>query len=139
MFMGDIMRKPYNQIHQCPLVFVANHIYPPLHHLPFTMRHPIDTLLPAVLAALIFSQHHAAWAQSETVVENSRGEPSTQIIVTTDQTTRVDELRVRGITQHITVAPSNEHAGWKAYQINPKDSQRDASTQGRSSWRVVGF
>jgi hypothetical protein len=137
--MGDIMRKPYNQTHQCPLVLVADHIYPPLHDMPFTMRHLLVTLLPAVLAAFIFSQHHAVWAQSETVVENSRGEPSTQVIVTTGQTTRVDELRVRGITQHITVAPSNEHAGWKAYQINPKGSQRDATTQGRSSWRVVGF
>jgi len=103
------------------------------------MRHPIVKLLPAVLAALIFGQHRAAWAQSEMVVGYSGGEPSTQVIVTIDQSTRVDELRVRGITQHITVAPSHEHAGWKAYQINPTGSQRDATTQGRSSWRVVGF
>ena len=130
------MRKPYNQILRhpscCPAFFGER---PPNCRL--TMRIPLFSLtLPCVGAALLCV---ANVSLAQTSAPATSSEATTQVIVIEDKATRVNELRVRGMTQSITVAPPSDSAAWKAYQVNPKDSNRDTSTQGRSSWRVMGF
>ena len=70
------------------------------------------------------------------------GEPKIERIVTEDDGARIDELRVRGQTQSITVQP--KLAGAPAYEIGTSASGRDVSqegrtTEGRSLWHVFAF
>jgi len=55
-------------------------------------------------------------------------EKRTERIAVEDASTRIDELRVGGETQTITVQPKS---GMPAYQVAPKTGER--------SWKILGF
>ena len=73
----------------------------------------------------------------------SGGEPKVQHTVIEDDATRIEELKVRGQTQRITVQPK----GMKAYEIIPADQGRDMSESagsqrgaaGKRVWRIITF
>jgi hypothetical protein len=70
-------------------------------------------------------------------------EPRVQYTVIEDDATRIEELKVRGQTQRITVQPK----GMKAYEIIPADQGRDMSESagsqrgaaGKRVWRIITF
>jgi hypothetical protein len=55
-------------------------------------------------------------------------EKRTERIAVEDTNARIDELRVGGETQSISVQPKN---GMPAYQVTPKTGER--------SWKILGF
>jgi hypothetical protein len=71
-------------------------------------------------------------------------EPKVQLTVIEDDGARIEELKVRGQTQRITVQPKG---GMKAYEIIPADPGRDMSDSagsqrgaaGKRVWRVLTF
>lgn len=68
-------------------------------------------------------------------------EPAVQRRVLEDDQVRIEELRVRGLNQHLVVRP--KAAGARAYEIVPADPGRDA-TPGRTAagqrvWRFLAF
>ena len=70
-------------------------------------------------------------------------EPKVERLHAEDQAVSVDELRVRGVTQRITVTPKNG----VAYDIVPLDASRDptsrsgpgAGSVGRRIWNIFQF
>ena len=62
-----------------------------------------------------------------------------------DDGTRIEELRVRGVTRQITVTP--KHGGGPTYEIITGDGSRDLSfgantsrgAAGQRFWRVLDF
>jgi hypothetical protein len=72
-------------------------------------------------------------------------EPKVQRIVVEDDNLRIEELRVRGITQRIVVTPKTGNA--KPYEILPGDGARDLSSGphdqrgavGKRVWNVFTF
>ena len=97
----------------------------------------------------------SAWAADETpaakaapkpaAVESPAkdGEPKVQYTVIEDDATRIEELKVRGQTQRITVSPK----GLKSYEILPADQGRDMSDSagsqrgaaGKRVWHIFTF
>ncbi len=69
------------------------------------------------------------------------GEPQVQRTVTEGRSARIDELRVRGVTQRVTVKPTL--AGAPAYEIGSttdgRDTSQDRRTEGRSLFQVFAF
>lgn len=69
------------------------------------------------------------------------GEPRVQHIVTEDDAVRIEELRVRGQVQRITV--HSKLAGVKPYEIVPagqgRDLSQDKRTSGQRVWSVFLF
>ena len=67
-------------------------------------------------------------------------EPATQRLVAEDDQVRIDELRVRGQTQRLTVQPKQ---GGRAYDIVPapggQDPSQGRSTAGQRVWPVLSF
>jgi len=71
------------------------------------------------------------------------GEPRVQRTVIEDDATRIEELKVRGQTQRMTVTPK----GLKSYEILPADQGRDMSDSagsqrgaaGKRVWRIITF
>jgi len=71
-------------------------------------------------------------------------EPKVQVTVIEDDATRIEELKVRGQTQRITVQPKG---GMKAYEILPADQGRDMSDSagsqrgaaGKRVWHIFTF
>jgi hypothetical protein len=55
-------------------------------------------------------------------------EPRIEHIQVEDSAARIDELRVGGETQNITVQPKS---GMPSYQVEPKTGER--------TWKVLGF
>src|SRR2546430_2677419 len=72
-------------------------------------------------------------------------EPKVQLLVVEDDNARIEELRVRGQTQRISVTPKG--AIKQVYEIIPADGGRDMSFSAGSSrgaagqrvWRVITF
>ena|GEM_PF-997924 len=70
-------------------------------------------------------------------------EPRVQYTVIEDDSTRIEELKVRGQTQRITVSPK----GMKSYEILPASEGRDMSDSagsqrgaaGKRVWRIFNF
>ena len=98
------------------------------------------------LAALaLMSVAPAARAAEASADPAQRAEPRVQRIVIEDDTNRIDELRVRGQTQRITVTPKGGKA--PAYEIITGDGSRDlgagANTSrgaaGQRVWHVLSF
>jgi hypothetical protein len=94
---------------------------------------PTYTVLPLLLACGL------AWSQtailpsiptSATVQRDAPARPEARIehIRVEDAGARIDELRVGGETQSITVQPKD---GMPAYQVAPKTGER--------TWKVLGF
>ncbi len=93
---------------------------------------PIFTLISLLLACgLAWSQTApAAVAASTTVQPEAPGkvQPRVEHIHIEDAGARIDEVRVGGETQSITVQPKGN---LPAYQVAPKTGER--------SWKVLGF
>lgn len=100
---------------------------------------PKLTLLAAALACL----PPVAIAQSEPASATEPVEPKVQHTVIEDDAIRIEELKVRGQTQRMTVTPK----GMKGYEILPADNGRDmadgAGSQrgaaGKRVWRILTF
>ena len=84
----------------------------------------------AVAAALLTLWTAGAHAQE---VTSSVPEPAVQHTVIEDDRARIEELRVRGQNQRITVQPKK---GGKAYEVLPADGSRDDATRGAAGQRV---
>ena len=72
----------------------------------------------------------------------SKAEPEIKRTVVEDDRVRIEELRVRGQVQRITVSP--KASGVRPYEIVPPDAGRDASQQskglsGQRLWSVFSF
>ena len=101
---------------------------------------------PALAAAALFAAFNPCASAQEASAEPAQvrgGEPKVQYTVIEDDATRIEELKVRGQTQRITVQPK----GMKGYEIIPADQGRDmsdsAGTQrgaaGKRVWRIITF
>ena len=95
------------------------------------------------LAVLLGMLSGSAWAQAPSPAPSSGPpEPAVQVIRIEDESTRIDELRVRGETRQISVQPKK---GGRAYEVVPPDSGRDPSqqgargTNGQRVWRFLTF
>lgn len=95
----------------------------------------IYTFLPLLLACgLAWSQTHSATTPavpaSTPVQRDTPGkvQPRVEHIMVEDAGARIDEVRVGGETQSITVQPKNN---MPAYQVAPKTGER--------TWKVLGF
>jgi len=69
-------------------------------------------------------------------------EPAIKRTVVEDDQVRIEELRVRGQVQRITISP--KASGVRPYEIAPPDSGRDPSQQskgisGHSLWQLFSF
>jgi hypothetical protein len=72
---------------------------------------------------------------------NVRAEPEIKRSVVEDDKVRIEELRVRGQVQRITVSP--KASGVRPYEIVPPDPGRDASQNkglsGQRLWQFFSF
>jgi hypothetical protein len=72
---------------------------------------------------------------------NVRSEPEIKRTVVEDDKVRIEELRVRGQVQRITISP--KASGVRSYEIVPADAGRDASQSkgltGQSLWQLFSF
>ena len=101
---------------------------------------------PLLLAALVVCFAAPVAAQAPPAAAESAmpaGRPDRQIerIRTQDAGSRIDELRVGGVTQSITVQPAGDVP---AYEVNPKDTSRAGSaaetgSTGSRFWNVFKF
>lgn len=95
------------------------------------------------LACILGLVSHCAWAQ--TAPPTPAGEPVVQRTVIEDDGSRIDELKVRGQTQRITVQP--KVGTTKAYHIITSDGTRSLSdshgaangSTGKRVWQVLSF
>ncbi|MFC5520882.1 hypothetical protein [Polaromonas jejuensis] len=114
-------------------------------------------LRPLIAAALAVLPLAAAVAQTQAPAQNAapavateakpagstRPDKKIQRIRTEDAGTRIDELRVGGETQQITVQPKT---GGAAYEVKPAEGARGAApaatntdTNGSRVWNVLKF
>jgi hypothetical protein len=116
------------------------------------MHHPICSLLLAGAAAALAGAPALAQTaapapalQPGTNPSSSRPDPAIQRIRTEDAGSRIDELRVGGETQSITVQPK---ADVPAYEVLPTDSTKGGGTApskagvgatGSRVWNVLKF
>jgi hypothetical protein len=74
-------------------------------------------------------------------VAPGKGDPAVQRPVAEDDNVRIEELRVRGVTQQIVVRSKIPGVG--TYEIEPPEPGRDATaargSSGRRVWRVLSF
>jgi len=106
------------------------------------------------LAAVSLCLCLPCWAQSPLPAEVSRaqaptasplpqrgGEPQVKRVISEDESTRIDELRVRGITRRVVV--QSKLPGAPAYEIGSasdgRDSTQDRRSDGRSLWQLFAF
>jgi hypothetical protein len=94
---------------------------------------------PFLLAALVV--FCAAQAKAEPAKQISRPDRQIERIRTQDAGSRIDELRVGGETQSITVQPA---ANVPAYEVKPTDTSRagsaaDTGSTGSRFWNVFKF
>ena len=69
-------------------------------------------------------------------------EPRVEHIRLEDNSVRIDEVRVGGQTQHITVQPKNMppyELGTHSSNRNPATDHSDSGTGGARGWKVLGF
>jgi len=98
---------------------------------------PVHALVAALAAAAL-----AGVARAEDAAPKPKGgEPAVQHIVVEDDGVRIEELRVRGQTQSITV--QSKVGNVKPYQIVPPSGARDPSQQGNLAgqrlWHMLSF
>jgi hypothetical protein len=111
--------------------------------------HASRTLLCLALAALAGSVHaqeaKAPAAPAATAPAAAPAEPRVQNIVIEDEGSRIEELRVRGTTQRITVKP--KVGTTQGYEIIVGDGSRDLSdgvntsrgAAGKRVWHLLSF
>lgn len=92
--------------------------------------------LLALLAGLAATA--TTWAAERTP---RSAEPEARRVVLEDDAVRIEELRVRGQVQKISVTPKT--AGARPYEIVPPDASRDASQPrglaGQRVWNLFSF
>jgi hypothetical protein len=98
----------------------------------------MNAVVPALCAAIL-AIPAVTWAQA---VAAPVPEPRIERLVAEDQGVRIDELRVRGVTERITVR--SKVAGARPYEIVTGEGGRDPSqTDGRAAgqrvWSVLKF
>ncbi|MDB5887116.1 MAG: hypothetical protein JWR74_3287 [Polaromonas sp.] len=101
-------------------------------------------LIAAAFAALpLAAAQTPAPAGAATAVQPARPDKKIERIRTEDAGTRIDELRVGGETQQITVQPKN---GGAAYEVKPAEGARGTApaassneTNGSRVWNVLKF
>lgn len=80
-------------------------------------------------------------APAEASVPQRGGEPKVQRLVSEDDRVRIEELRVRGITQRLSVQP--KLPGVPAYAIgltvDGRDASQDRRSEGRALWQLLSF
>ena len=98
---------------------------------------------PLLLAALVVCFAFPVGAQVPSASAEPAGRPDRQIerIRTQDAGSRIDELRVGGETQSITVQPAGDVP---AYEVKPTDTSRagsaaDTGSTGSRFWNVFKF
>lgn len=99
----------------------------------------------ALLALVLAAPAGLACAQAATAPTPPSAEPRVQHIVVEDEGSRIEELRVRGATQRITVQPKIGTA--KGYEILVGDGSRDLGegvntsrgAAGKRVWNVLSF
>jgi hypothetical protein len=105
------------------------------------------SLACAAFASLVLLGPFAAAAEADDAPTTGRqSEPRIQHIVTEDDGVRIEELRVRGETQRISVTPK-KGAITKPYEILPAAGGRDMSynaqatrgAAGQRVWNVLTF
>ena len=78
---------------------------------------------------------------SSSQVPQRGGEPQVKRTVSEDESMRIDELRVRGITRRVVV--QSKLPGAPAYEIGSasdgRDLTQDRRSEGRSLWQLFGF
>ena len=91
-------------------------------------------VLCAMLPAVVWAADAANTAPVPSVPE-----PHVQRSVINDQSARIEELRVRGQTQRITVQPKGDLGG-KAppYEVVPTNANKEALS-GQRVWQVLSF
>jgi hypothetical protein len=96
-------------------------------------------ILAAILAISAASSQAQTPAPNPAAAAPSREapEPKVERIVVQDNAVRIEELRVRGVTQSVTVSPKNA----PAYQVAPTTPARppEDKSQGRRTWRIFSF
>ena len=122
------------------------------------MKHPTRPLLLAALVVLCVvpaaaqtpsdapatvpaSGAAAAQAKVDAARSAGRPDPTIERILNKDAGSRIDELRVGGETQSITVQPA---ANVPAYEIKPIDGSRsggpaESGTAGSRFWNILKF
>ena len=98
-----------------------------------------------LLALAVCASSGAAFAQATATPSPASAEPRVQRIVHEDEGSRIEELRVRGATQRITVQPKVGTA--KGYEIVVGDGSRDLGegvntsrgAAGKRVWNVLSF
>ncbi len=107
------------------------------------------TCMKHLFACMLGLASTCAWAQTApptpTQTATPAGEPAVQRTVIEDDGSRIDELKVRGQTQRITVQP--KVGTTKAYQIITSDGARSLSdshsaangSAGKRVWQVLSF
>lgn len=97
-------------------------------------------LIPLAVAAPASAQTPAAPTEARAPVPE---DPRVERIRHEDGLSRIDELRVGGQTRSIEVSPKN---GAPAYQVapvpastGPAQGANNASSAGKSSWRILSF
>lgn len=99
----------------------------------------------ALLVLAFSAPSGAALAQPAATPEAASAEPRVQRIVVEDEGSRIEELRVRGATQRISVQPKVGTA--KGYEILVGDGSRDLGegvntsrgAAGKRVWNVLSF
>lgn len=103
-------------------------------------RAPLCLALASVAAAV-----HSQEAKAPAAPAAASAEPRVQQIVIEDEGSRIEELRVRGATQRITVKP--KVGTTQGYEIIVGDGSRDLSdgvntsrgAAGKRVWHVLSF
>jgi hypothetical protein len=105
------------------------------------MTRPVVALCAASLLGLAGAVGAQALPAPLEPVKSTPPEPAVQRQVLEDDNVRIDELRVRGINQRLTVQP--KMPGVRAYEILPDEPGRDAverrGSAGQRVWRLLSF
>ena len=133
---------------------VLLHCIPPAQAYNATMKHALPTRLRTLvfmaalpLASLCAAQAPGQPSQAASAPAASSGRPDQTIqrIRTEDAGSRIDEVRVGGETQSITVQPKTG-TNIPAYEVKPSDTARGAApstsksdTTGSRVWNVLKF
>ena len=118
-----------------------------MRHATPTHIRPLVFLAALTLASLCAAQAPAPSSQAASAPAVSSGRPDQTIqrIRTEDAGSRIDEVRVGGETQSITVQPKTG-TNIPAYEVKPSDTARGAApstskndTTGSRVWNVLKF
>ena len=101
----------------------------------------MNRLITTALAAAALLAGPASRAQEASAAPAPGPEPKVQRIVLEDEGSRIEELRVRGITRRVTVQPKLPGAPGYAIGVNAdgRDASQDRRGEGRALWQLLAF